>query len=118
MDEAPESHIFLPDRINRLTEIAYDLWWSSSLEARSLFRSISRYYWWTQEHNPISVLRETPKGRLCELAADQEFLSRYDKLIARYDAQLKRTDRFFTAEYPESSNKTIAYFSAEFGIHS
>ena len=118
MYEAQESRIFLPDRINRLTEIAYDLWWSSSLEARSLFRSISRHLWWTYEHNPLCVLREVPKGRLWELATDPEFLSRYDKLIARYDLQMNRTDRSFSSDYPELSKKTIAYFSAEFGIHS
>ena len=72
----------LPVRIGRLAEVAYDLWWSSREEARSLFRSMSRPYWWATHHNPIRLLSEIGRERLNALAADPEFLAKYDHLVA------------------------------------
>ncbi len=118
VNEISESYIQLPERIARLRDIAYDLWWSSNEEARSLFRSISRQLWWKCDHNPIQLLHEVPQDRFAALASDPNFLTIYDKLVALYENDLARKDRFVQTEHPEIGNKTVAYFSAEYGIHS
>src|ERR1043165_6684957 len=108
----------LPDRISRLAEVAYDLWWSSSEDARSLFRAISRPYWWMSDHNPIRLIYEVSSQRLEALAIEGNFLAKYDSLIAHYDAELAKQSRFTQTYHPEVRQKTVAYFSAEYGIHS
>ncbi|MEI8134290.1 MAG: alpha-glucan family phosphorylase [bacterium] len=118
MVEIAQLQSTLPKTINRLAEIVYDLWWSSSEEARSLFRAMSRPKWWLTQHNPIRLLRELPPERLDFLANDPDFLAQYFKLVLLYDSDKKRTDRFVATSIPELSGKAIAYFSAEFGIHS
>jgi starch phosphorylase len=107
----------IPERISRLAELAYDLWWSSSEEARSFFRSMSRPYWWASNHNPIRLLQDITHSRLQSLVADPAFLTAYDNLMARYDRDQSRRDRFVQTAHPEIADKTVAYFSAEYGIH-
>ncbi|MDP4236593.1 MAG: alpha-glucan family phosphorylase, partial [Bacteroidota bacterium] len=116
-DESAELRKKLPERISRLADLVYDLWWSSSEEARSLFRSISRHHWWTSDHNPIRLLQDIDSERLALLAADNAFLAKYDALMEFYGSDLLRKDRFVATHHPEIAHKTIAYFSAEYGIH-
>jgi starch phosphorylase len=117
MDEITLLRQQLPQRISRLAELAYDLWWSSREEARSLFRSMSRPYWWASHHNPIHLIHEISPERLNELAGDPEFLANYDSLMSLYDRELSRKNRFVQTGHPEIADKTVAYFSAEYGIH-
>jgi starch phosphorylase len=118
MDEIASLKQKLPQRIARIAELAYDLWWSSSEEGRSFFRSMSRPYWWASNHNPIRLLQEITPSRMQTLVLDEEFLASYDHLLMRYDADLSRRDRFVQQYHPEIDGKFIAYFSAEYGIHS
>ncbi len=117
-NEIDELRKLLPLRIERLADIAYDIWWSSNHQARSIFRMISRYHWGISEHNPIKVLLDTPRARLDELALQQEFLHHYDALVANYDLACERSTKWFATTHQEALGKPIAYFSAEFGLHS
>lgn len=117
MDEIADLRQKLPVRIGRLADLAYDLWWSSSEEGRSLFRSMSRHHWWTSEHNPIRLLHTIAPERLAMLAADSSFLAKYDSLMLHYSTDLARKDRYVATEHPEIAEQTVAYFSAEYGIH-
>ena len=52
MDLTP---LLLPARIGRLTELAYNLWWSWHPEARALFAAIDPTVWAMTAHNPQAV---------------------------------------------------------------
>jgi starch phosphorylase len=117
MDEISTLRLRLPTRIGRLSELAYDLWWSSSEEARSFFRSMSRHHWWSSDHNPIRILQEMSPERLSALANNDAFCAKYDSLMAHYDFELARKDRFVPVSHAGVAQKTVAYFSAEYGIH-
>ncbi len=110
--------ISLPPRISRLTELAYNLWWSWQPEARELFALIDRALWDLTHHNPVKLLREVQTARLHILAQDPSFLRRYDSVLMVFDAAMTAQDTWFTSTNPDLSEVTIAYFSAEFGIHS
>ncbi|MEP7234244.1 MAG: alpha-glucan family phosphorylase [Ignavibacteriota bacterium] len=117
MEEIELLRTKLPTRINRLAELAYDLWWSSSEAARSFFRTISPHHWWSSEHNPIRILHEMSANTLVDLAHNEGFCAKYDSLMAHYDFELARRDRFVPVRYQGITKKTVAYFSAEYGIH-
>src|ERR1043165_1799862 len=116
--EISELRKLLPFRIERLADIAYDLWWASSHEARSVFRKISRHDWWRSDHNPIVLLQRIPRRRLDELAVNTEFLQAYDALLAFYDIDCNRSTKWFESEVRNFDAGPIAYFSAEYGLHS
>jgi starch phosphorylase len=116
--EISELRKLLPLRIERLADIAYDLWWASSHEARSVFRKISRHDWWRSDHNPIVLLQRIPRRRLDELAVNAEFLQAYDGLLAFYDIDCQRSTKWYESEIRNFDSGPIAYFSAEYGLHS
>ena len=47
----------LPDRMARLKELAYDLWWSWNTDARSVFRRLDYPLWRLTAHNPVKMLQ-------------------------------------------------------------
>ncbi|MGH7658170.1 MAG: alpha-glucan family phosphorylase, partial [Gemmatimonadales bacterium] len=108
---------FLPTRIEGLRRIATNLSWCWSWNARELFRSIDEQLWHTTRHNPVALLRRIDPARLAACAGDAEFLARYDALVDEW-ARDDRDATWFAAEYPGERETPIAYFCAEFGLHS
>jgi len=107
----------VPARINRLEELAYNLWWSWHPEARALFEALDRPLWKVTQHNPVKVLRELQLERLKEAAEDPTFLRRYDSVLKLYDTDHGPRPTWFGQRFPDLADQPIAYFSAEFGLH-
>jgi starch phosphorylase len=107
-----------PERIRGLADIANNLGWSWHREARALFRAMDENLWHLCRHNPVDLLRSIGPNRLVALAKDPGFLEKYDAVM-RWLADEGRFDQtWFSQNHPEHRNKTIAYFCAEFGLHS
>lgn len=107
----------LPEKINRLSELAYNLWWSWTLEARQLFRRLDYPLWRSTQHNPVQMLQEIKPEKLQAAAQDSAFLRHYNKVMIQFDRAMANGHSWFHTTYPELVNKTIAYFSFEFGLH-
>ncbi len=108
----------IPEKLDRLPEIANNLWWSWTLEARNLFKRLSYPLWRKTQHNPVKMLNEISEEALAAKARDGAFLRLYDKVVLQYDDMLTNGHTWFHTTYPDSIDKTIAYFSFEFGLHS
>jgi starch phosphorylase len=107
----------LPERIGRLDELAFNLWWSWHEPARALFRSLSIGLWESCEQNPVLCLRRIEPARLEAAAHDAAFLTAYDRVLADFDAMLAGDRSWVARNEPALAGKTLAYFSAEFGLH-
>ncbi|MFL7791128.1 MAG: alpha-glucan family phosphorylase [Anaerolineae bacterium] len=107
----------IPSRVARLEELAYNFWWSWHRGSRDLFKMLDRTLWRSTGHNPVKMLHEVPQKLLEELAADPLFLRQYDAVLMALDADLNNGHLWFPSEYPELTVSSIAYFSAEFGLH-
>lgn len=109
----------LPPRIHRLNDIAFNLWWTWSKPARGLFAELHPVLWHVVEQNPVLFLHRIGKERLAAASEDPAFLARYDKVVAAFDAMINQSqgDTWLARNRPELVGKTVAYFSAEFGLH-
>ncbi|MCA9936022.1 MAG: alpha-glucan family phosphorylase [Ardenticatenaceae bacterium] len=107
----------LPEKINRLNELALNLWWSWTPEARELFRRLDYPLWRDTEHNPVQMLRLLSPEDLQKAAEDAAFIRLYNKVMLKYDQEMANGHTWFHITYPEHKNKIIAYFSFEFGLH-
>jgi len=109
----------MPARINRLYELAYNLWWSWHPEARALYSTLDPDLWEQVGHNPVRFLSEVDPQRLEQAAENGGYLQQYDSVIRDFDHYMhpRPDETWFSRTYPELADKTIAYFSAEFGLH-
>ncbi len=108
----------IPEKINRLPELTYNLWWSWTPEARNLFKRLDYPLWRRTQHNPVQMLQEMTAEQLKAAAEDIAFVRQYEKVMMLYDQRVKSTDAWFPNTYPNLTNQIIAYFSFEFGLHS
>lgn len=115
--QIPPKLFDLPERIRRLGELAYNLWWTWQPEAARVFGRLDYALWERIGHNPIRLLREIEPERLEQAAQNQEYLELYDHLFSEFDFYMNRQDTWTLLNHMELKNKPIAYFSMEFGLH-
>jgi starch phosphorylase len=106
--------IVLPPEVERLRDLAYDLWWSWTPAATRLFTWIDPDHW-RRYHNPVQLLINVEPHHWERLLADPEFRRAYDAVIDGLDAYRARKRWFEEAGHALSG--PIAYFSMEFGIN-
>ena len=107
----------LPERIDRLEELANNLWWSWHPQARALFRTLDYPLWKLSGHNPVKQLLEIGFDKLSVAATDPAFLDLYDSVTAAFDAAMSDENSWFSTKYRNALPEPVAYFSMEFAIH-
>ncbi len=106
----------LPKRINKLSTIANNLWWSWNTEFLRLFQRIDMDLWEESEKNPVKFLKHVSQERLESVAKDITFLKEYDKIVDDFEGYMNSKNTWFSKNYPEEKEDLIAYFSAEYGL--
>jgi len=104
----------LPPQLQGLEFLATDLRFSWSDTADVLWQKLDPDLF-ALTRNPWLALLSTSPERLEELAADAEYCQRIAFLLEREDAS-RTAPRWFGERHGESSLKSIAYFSMEFGL--
>jgi starch phosphorylase len=103
----------LPSSIEPLRELAYNMWWSWEPTARRLFRDLDVPLWEETNHNPVRMLQLCRQSRLIEISQDEHYLKELKQVITAFHNYLSRKDTYASTR----SNPSIAYFSAEYGLH-
>lgn len=106
----------LPDRINKLSEIANNVWWSWNTEYLRLFEEMDKDLWESSEKNPVKFLKMISQDKIEEAINNEDFLKRYDEVVAHFTGYMNSTDTWFNRTYPNNQDDLIAYFSAEYGL--
>jgi starch phosphorylase len=112
---APE-RIQLPLQFSRLRDIAYNLWWTWTPQARKLFNGMDSGCW-ARYRNPIELLIDMDRQRWHELAGSEEFIRGYRDLVERFDGYVASEQPTWFEQRGNAPNGPIAYFSTEFGWH-
>jgi len=105
----------LPERIQRLRELAMNLWFSWNWDIVKLFIRIDSELWEKSYQNPIEMLAYLPQSKLEEVARDDAFLASLDRVYGHFQDYVK-APRWFGKTFPGQKDATIAYFSCEYGI--
>ena len=106
----------LPKRIEKLSEVANNLWWSWNTEFLRLFQKIDKDLWEESDKNPIKFLKRVSQEKLDNASKNILFLKEYDKVIDNFENYISSKNTWFSNKYPENKNDLIAYFSAEYGL--
>lgn len=110
----------LPATLKPLEKLAWNYWWSWTPDGPEIFRDLDPGVWQQCEQNPRMLLAQTSDLRLAQMAADPAFAERLQQLSDRFDAYMSdarpwpglRTSERVRPETP------VAYFCAEYGVHS
>ena len=106
----------LPKRINKLMEMAYNIWWSWNTDLLKLLKEIDIDLWEQVNKNPVKFLKLISQEKLEQYAKDVNFLKEYDKVVENFENYMNSKTTWFSKKYPENKNDLIAYFSAEYGL--
>jgi starch phosphorylase len=106
----------LPERLQPLHRLAYNLWWCWNHEAVSLFRRLDNDLFEATGQSPVKLLASLDQAQLEQLARDDGFLAHLDRVADAFDRYMAASTWFDDTYGPDSPCR-IAYFSAEFGLH-
>ena len=81
-------HANLPKNLNKLQEIATNLWWVWNSDAKNIFRCIDLDAWHQAQSNPIVLLNTISYERMLELSKDKKFMAQLDKTYAEFRAYM------------------------------
>ncbi len=107
----------LPPQIGRLEDLAYNLWWSWEPDAQELFAALDSELWTAVNHNPVKFLRRVAQEELDAAANNTEYLAQLESVLAKFDDYMMANETWFQRNHSDRIGDTIAYFSAEFGLH-
>ena len=119
----PTVHAFhvvpaLPDTLQCLRGLAFNLRWAWDHDTIELFRRLDRDLWEQSGHNPVLMLGTIAQERLRDAALDDTFLSHMDRACRSLDAYMCAKNTWYRRYHVEALDQgtRIAYFSMEFGL--
>ncbi len=115
MEQRVTQKAALPAPLIPLERLVWNYWWSWAADGESIFRDLDSEIWEDCEHNPRQLLAKTSAYRLAEAATDPVYLERVRRIDQRFQSYMSSAPHIqseaITQEHP------VAYFCAEFGVH-
>lgn len=113
----PAADIELPNELEPLRRLCYNLWWSWNPRARRLFSHINPEVW-ARYRNPVELLLQVEPHQWRQLVENETFMSLFRSVLREFDRYLNNVAQaYFPKNYPNYTGGPIAYFSCEYGVH-
>lgn len=100
----------IPVELERLSEIARNIWWAWNFEATELFRDLDPELWKECGQNPVLLLERMSYEKLEALAKDKVILRRMNDVYTKF--------RDYMDVKSDEKRPSVAYFSMEYGLSS
>ncbi|MCF8242824.1 MAG: alpha-glucan family phosphorylase [Melioribacteraceae bacterium] len=105
----------LPQNLEPLREISYNLYWTWNQDAVELFRRLDMELWEETHHNPVLMLGRMNQERLQEVSSDDGFISHMNRVYVQLTVYSQEIT-WYQKNYKADDKPYISYFSAEFGL--
>jgi starch phosphorylase len=107
----------LPESLEQLRQIAYNLRWAWDHDTIELFRRLDEELWEQSGHNPVLMLGDVEQAKLAAADADAGFLAHLERVSRNLGEYMSAESTWFGRIHPDvDSRPLVAYFSAEFGL--
>ncbi len=103
--------------ISDLQEISRNLWWTWNHSAQEVFEQFSPFVWERSNHNPVEVMHWLSAAELRLRLRDPHLYGKAADVCAEFKAYMKPTATWVSKNARDFKNASVAYFSAEFGLH-
>ncbi len=98
----------IPNELEKLNELANNIWWAWNYQALELFKEIDQDIWKASGHNPVRLIQSLSYEKL-------EALSKDEKMIAKVDEVYNMFRQYMDVK-PDASRPSVAYFCMEYGL--
>ncbi|MCQ2057327.1 MAG: alpha-glucan family phosphorylase [Bacteroidaceae bacterium] len=98
----------VPEALEKLDEMAHNIWWVWNQEAKDLFKNMDPALWTRIHHNPVQMLASLGYEKLEELSKMKSFI---DSMNAVY-----KDFRDYMDQEPDRTRPSVAYFCMEYGL--
>ena len=99
----------VPAELEKLSELARNIWWAWNYEATELFRDLDPTLWKEAGQNPVLLLERMSYEKLEALSKDKVILKRMNDVYAKFRDYMDVT--------PDNKRPSAAYFSMEYGLN-
>lgn len=106
----------VPEKLQPLIEIAWNLWWAWNPRASRLFEQAAPELWESSRHNPVQMLGYMTLEQFDKLAKDKKFVAELKEITQELRDYMGRKT-WCEQAHVEARDMKVAYFSAEFGLH-
>ena len=99
----------LPEQLKCLDELAHNMWWAWTYEARNLFKSLDEDLYEKVGHNPVLLLDRLGYDRKEAIVNDKAIMKNVKDVYAKF--------RAYMDVEPDKNRPSVAYFSMEYGLN-
>ncbi len=108
----------LPETLSALEDLSWNYWWSWAADGAAVFRDLDPQVWEECEQNPRGLLLDVSDYRLMQMATDPLYIERVRALGERFARYMNPAKTWARESVPAlTPENPVAYFCAEFGIH-
>lgn len=99
----------IPVELEKLNDLAHNMWWAWNHDARSLFTSLDAQLYAECGYNPVLLLERLSHERMEELAHDKAIVKKMNDVYAQF--------RAYMDVKPDTTRASVAYFCMEYGLN-
>lgn len=99
----------LPEELQPLDEMAHNMWFSWSHDARELYKAMDEELWHDVQQNPVLMLSRINYMKLKELAQNKKFIDEMNRVYKEF--------RTYMDVEPDTTRPSVAYLCMEYGLN-
>ncbi len=107
----------LPKKLERLRELAHNIWWVWNADATELFVRLDPILFEKISSNPVALLEIIDPAKLELVSKNESYMLLYESVMQKFDKYMSMKGSLIKELDPVSPKHPIAYFSMEFGLH-
>ena len=99
----------IPEALNKLEELAHNMWWAWNHDCRSLFRNLDEELFEEVKQNPVLLLERIDIEKLEKLSKDKAVLKKMNDVYKQF--------REYMDVEPDKKRASVAYLCMEYGLN-
>ena len=99
----------IPAELEKLNELAHNMWWAWNHDVRSLFTSLDPKLYAECGQNPVLLLERLSHERMEELAKDKAIVKKMNDVYSQF--------RQYMDVEPDKNRASVAYLCMEYGLN-
>ena len=99
----------VPAELEKLNELAHNMWWAWNHDARSLFTMLDEKLYAECGQNPVLMLERLSHEKMEQLAKDKAVVKKMNDVYAQF--------RAYMDVKPDSTRASVAYLCMEYGLN-